>query len=43
LCGDEGARDLVAKYSDKLVLQTTRDAGVLKDIDHPSDLPHNRD
>ena len=42
LCGDEGARDLIADHSEELVLQTTLDAGVLEDIDHPGDLVRDR-
>ena len=42
LCGDKGARDLIADHSDELVLQTTLDAGVLEDIDHPGDLVRDR-
>ena len=38
LSGDEGARSLISEHADDLVLQTTMDAGVLADIDHPSDL-----
>jgi molybdenum cofactor cytidylyltransferase len=41
LYGDEGARGLIAEHADELVLQTTVDAGVLEDIDHPSDLVHD--
>lgn len=38
LCGDEGARGLIAEHVDELVLQATTDAGVVEDIDHLSDL-----
>lgn len=38
LCGDEGARGLIADHAGELELQTTVDAGVLEDIDHPGDL-----
>ena len=38
LCGDKGARDLIADNSDALDLLATEDAGVLKDIDFPYDL-----
>lgn len=38
LSGDEGARSLVATHTDELMLFTTTDAGVLRDIDHPDDL-----
>lgn len=38
LVGDVGARHLLASHSDQMILQTTFDEGVLKDIDHPDDL-----
>ena len=38
LSGDKGARDLLANYPDEVELLTTRDAGVLKDIDYQQDL-----
>jgi molybdenum cofactor cytidylyltransferase len=38
LCGDQGARELLAKHSASLALRETDDAGVLRDIDRPSDL-----
>jgi molybdenum cofactor cytidylyltransferase len=38
LSGDKGARDLLVKYADELELLDVKDAGVLKDIDHPQDL-----
>ena len=38
LCGDKGARDLIADNSDVLELLATEDAGVLKDIDFLHDL-----
>jgi molybdenum cofactor cytidylyltransferase len=38
LCGDEGARDLLAEHAGELELLTTVDASVLEDIDHPGDL-----
>lgn len=38
LSGDKGARGLIANYPDELEVLNTRDAGVLKDIDHPQDL-----
>jgi molybdenum cofactor cytidylyltransferase len=38
LSGDKGARDLMANYPDEVELLTTRDAGVLRDIDYPHDL-----
>ena len=38
LCGDVGARDLIAGHADELELLDLGDAGVLKDIDHPQDL-----
>ena len=38
LSGDKGARDLIRDHSDALELVTTKDAGVVKDIDYPQDL-----
>lgn len=38
LGGDDGARSLLAEHADQLVLVTTVDAGVLKDVDHPDNL-----
>jgi len=38
LCGDRGARDLIADNLDALELLATEDAGVLRDIDFPHDL-----
>ena len=38
LCGDEGARDLLAGHAGELELRSSVDAGVLRDIDHPGDL-----
>ena len=38
LCGDRGARDLIADNLDALELLATEDAGVLQDIDFPHDL-----
>jgi molybdenum cofactor cytidylyltransferase len=38
LSGDEGARELIAEHADELVLHTTTDAGVLRDVDRPIDL-----
>jgi len=40
LCGDRGARDLIADNLDALELLATEDAGVLQDIDFPHDLNH---
>jgi molybdenum cofactor cytidylyltransferase len=42
LCGDEGARGLIAGHAGELELLTTVDAGVLEDIDHPRDLTRDR-
>ena len=42
LCGDEGARGLIADHADELELLTTVDPGVLQDIDHPGDLAGDR-
>lgn len=39
LSGDKGARDLIVQHQDELELIDTEDAGVLRDIDHPTDLP----
>ncbi|MEJ2577126.1 MAG: NTP transferase domain-containing protein, partial [Gammaproteobacteria bacterium] len=39
LSGDQGARELLARYPDRLQLVDTDDRGVLADIDHPSDMP----
>jgi molybdenum cofactor cytidylyltransferase len=38
LCGDKGARDLIANNLDALELLATEDVGVLQDIDFPHDL-----
>jgi molybdenum cofactor cytidylyltransferase len=38
LQGDEGARRLIAGHTDQLLVQTTEDAGVVRDIDRPQDL-----
>jgi molybdenum cofactor cytidylyltransferase len=38
LCGDKGARDLIAENLDALELLTTEDAGVLRDIVYPHDI-----
>ncbi len=39
LHGDEGARELLARHRDLIKLYEVDDAGVLRDIDKPSDLP----
>lgn len=39
LHGDSGARELLAQHSDLIKLYEVDDAGVLRDIDKPSDLP----
>jgi molybdenum cofactor cytidylyltransferase len=36
--GDEGARTVVSRYRHRLVLLPVDDAGILRDIDQPSDL-----
>jgi molybdenum cofactor cytidylyltransferase len=38
LKGDLGARDLIAAHEDQLLLLTTKDPGVLLDVDAPADL-----
>jgi molybdenum cofactor cytidylyltransferase len=38
LAGDHGARELLSRHADALVLRETDDPGVLRDIDRPSDL-----
>jgi len=38
LSGDNGARELLSRHADALVLRETDDPGVLRDIDRPSDL-----
>lgn len=38
LTGDQGARTILAKHLQRLVLCTVEDPGVLRDIDHPVDL-----
>ncbi len=38
LVGDQGARELLSRHADALVLRETDDPGVLRDIDRPSDL-----
>jgi molybdenum cofactor cytidylyltransferase len=38
LSGDQGARELLARHGASLALRETDDAGVLRDIDRPSDL-----
>ena len=38
LCGDVGARELIANHQQELELLDLGDAGVLKDIDYPQDL-----
>lgn len=38
LCGDRGARDLIADNSEDLELLATDDAGILQDIDFPRDV-----
>jgi molybdenum cofactor cytidylyltransferase len=38
LRGDHGARELLSRRADALVLRETGDPGVLRDIDRPSDL-----
>ncbi len=38
LDGDAGARSLIARHADELVLLDTADAGVLMDVDQPGDL-----
>jgi molybdenum cofactor cytidylyltransferase len=38
LTGDQGARELLSRHADALVLRETDDPGVLRDIDRPSDL-----
>jgi molybdenum cofactor cytidylyltransferase len=38
LAGDNGARELLMRHADALTLRETDDAGVLRDIDRPSDL-----
>ena len=38
LKGDRGARDLIAAHEDQLLLLTTKDPGVLLDVDAPADL-----
>lgn len=37
LTGDEGARRLLTKYSEEVVMVSTADRGVVADIDHPDD------
>ena len=39
LHGDQGARELLAQHRDLIKLYEVEDAGVLRDIDKPSDLP----
>lgn len=39
LHGDQGARELLARHRDLIKLHEVDDAGVLRDIDKPSDLP----
>jgi len=38
LKGDRGARDLIAAHEDQLLLLTTKDPGLLLDVDAPADL-----
>ena len=38
LQGDEGARSIIKRYTDELLLLPTDDAGILVDIDTPNDL-----
>lgn len=38
LSGDQGARDLLSRYSDEVLLVDCEDYGVLEDVDHPADL-----
>jgi molybdenum cofactor cytidylyltransferase len=38
LSGDHGARELIARHAGSISLRETDDAGVLRDIDKPSDL-----
>ncbi|MGD2083161.1 MAG: nucleotidyltransferase family protein [Chromatiales bacterium] len=38
LTGDSGARDVLARHANRLVLVPVDDAGALQDIDHPNDL-----
>ena len=38
LQGDEGARSIIKRYTDEVVLLPTDDAGILVDIDTPNDL-----
>jgi molybdenum cofactor cytidylyltransferase len=38
LAGDEGARTVLARHRDRLTLLSVSDAGVLRDVDQPTDL-----
>lgn len=38
LSGDEGARTVISRHRDRLVLLPVEDAGVLRDVDQPTDL-----
>ena len=39
LAGDRGARDLLARHTDRITLVEINDAGILLDIDTPADMP----
>ena len=41
LTGDQGARHLLARHAGDLVLQSTADPGVLRDVDSLADLEHS--
>ena len=43
LAGDEGARGLLTAHPEQLSIETTDDAGVLIDVDHPHDLDQARE
>jgi len=38
LHGDQGARELLQRHAQSLIVRDTDDPGVLRDIDRPSDL-----
>ena len=37
--GDTGAREVIRRYPDRVMMLETADAEELHDIDHPEDLP----